>query len=765
MAQSESGSTSRTGRRSLENPLWLVGFWIALQLLFYNRLIFHDSWIHNFPMIFHVAGNDTCGALPSWLAGVDGGYPLIIEAISTTITQITRLLALLVMGCLDLDVVPALFVQKAQIYLAYLIFAAGMYFLGRLLYRNRLSATFLLGATLFAGLCLQNAHSDQTVNILFWVPWIVSASVLYLRSPDRESGSLYVNVAALLFSLQMLDQYPHFAVLAAAAGLIILALLRSDAFLGWTPRLLLRLWPAVLFALAAAIQLLIVKDSIGAFRPSLRADIVVDPRMFGETGFAQPTALIGTFFPLGFMAGFDTFAAGLRAWISSHGGQPGSSWFMYRLDSFFFYIGIIPLIAFVASLLRNGEARARLGWGIFALLMFLVSLQQSGLYFLLFKLPFFDVFRSYGLYLCFCIFAVLVMCGYGFDALHGAQGDHGKSLLKRSLKWTVIAAALAAVFLAWIIGLTSAPLNLMRKVASFLLLDMLLIAGAAWTIGRYCLVQATGKIGGPLIVAMVVSQSLYFAFAYGGIGISTAKALERMGVSAATTPGTALNAPAGSDSPARTICTVFAQCYLARNPVISLNTDLQGTFLRSREMALYQPGLEKPVIFALSAITHPVFWISHGVQPYDSKDEAIARLNARKDRIGEFLRETTQVSRADLSGISLPSSPGSTEAVIRHRETSRDRMILSYHSDQPAYLNAAVTFDPHWRASIDGASVPVIRGNFDGLLLPLPAGTRTVTLEYRNIASDLFFYSRYAMLFLACLAIAWLVRIVRLREQ
>lgn len=39
-----------------------------------------------------------------------------------------------------------------------------------------------------------------------------------------------------------------------------------------------------------------------------------------------------------------------------------------------------------------------------------------------------------------------------------------------------------------------------------------------------------------------------------------------------------------------------------------------------------------------------------------------------------------------------------------------------------------------------------------------PAGERKLQFEYHNPASDLFFYSRYAMLLFACLA---MVRIVR----
>ncbi len=69
---------------------------------------------------------------------------------------------------------------------------------------------------------------------------------------------------------------------------------------------------------------------------------------------------------------------------------------MYRYDVLFFHLGIVPSFFLVVSLVSRHRRRVLAGWVAFAAMMFLVALQQSGLYLLLHHLPFFNVFRSYG---------------------------------------------------------------------------------------------------------------------------------------------------------------------------------------------------------------------------------------------------------------------------------------------------------------------------------------------------------------------------------
>ena len=51
----------------------------------------------------------------------------------------------------------------------------------------------------------------------------------------------------------------------------------------------------------------------------------------------------------------------------------------------------------------------------------------------------------------------------------------------------------------------------------------------------------------------------------------------------------------------------------------------------------------------------------------------------------------------------------------------------------------------------------LVRGNFDGLALAVPAGAGVIELSYVNRASELFFLSRIAMGLLGLTAVLWLV--------
>ena len=159
--------------------------WAVLQLVFAGRLIYHDTWLHNFPLLFAVAKNMACTGMPDWLGRIDSGTPVSIYTTSSSLTNPVRLALVFLMSCLRPGIAEGVRFHQAHVFLLYLFFAAGMYVLGRALYARHLSAVYLFAATLFAGLCLQTEHSDQSVTILFWVPWIVVCAVKFIgRAPS-----------------------------------------------------------------------------------------------------------------------------------------------------------------------------------------------------------------------------------------------------------------------------------------------------------------------------------------------------------------------------------------------------------------------------------------------------------------------------------------------------------------------------------------------------------------------------------------------------
>ena len=75
----------------------------------------------------------------------------------------------------------------------------------------------------------------------------------------------------------------------------------------------------------------------------------------------------------------------------------------------------------------------------------------------------------------------------------------------------------------------------------------------------------------------------------------------------------------------------------------------------------------------------------------------------------------------------------------------RDVVRLSYTSTTPAYLNVAMNYDPGWTVTVGGKQVQPLLGNFNDLLVPVPAGQGDIILSYRSLSSDFFFYSRYLL--------------------
>ena len=386
---SQSEASSRQGhRRDFALMAGILALWVAAHAASWRHLIYHDAWLFNFPVQFGIAKNMACSGMPDWFGMVNSGTPLSIYNSSFTLTNPLRLASLFLMSCLNSGVVSAVYVQKICIFALYLFFAVGMYVMGRILYRQHLSAVYLFAATLFAGLCMETAHSDQTVLILFWLPWIVACLVRFHRARREPSAHWYLNAALLLAALQALDHLPHLAAFAAGLGLLIYAVLEHGALLEGLRLHWRRLWPAALVLAAAAAHLFYVWTAISDYASSLRyamgshTELRIALSNLSETGFAQPTAFIGSFLPLSFTKAFDPLADGFRAWYETHiahlpAGE-GRRFFVYQLDEVAFFLGIIPAALAAAFLMTPGLGRLRAGWGLFALVSLLAALQELG---------------------------------------------------------------------------------------------------------------------------------------------------------------------------------------------------------------------------------------------------------------------------------------------------------------------------------------------------------------------------------------------------
>lgn len=74
-----------------------------------------------------------------------------------------------------------------------------------------------------------------------------------------------------------------------------------------------------------------------------------------------------------------------------------------------------------------------------------------------------------------------------------------------------------------------------------------------------------------------------------------------------------------------------------------------------------------------------------------------------------------------------PAAPGTTRIV----EERSDRIALEADLREPAYVFLADAFDPGWRATLDGAPVPVLRANLAFRAVRVPAGRHRIEMVYR----------------------------------
>jgi hypothetical protein len=742
--------------------LAVVAAWLLLHARFYDVFLVHDSWIHIFPIVFSVSRDMDCSGLPHWLSMVDTGAPHVVYTISSSLTHLLRLPVLYAMGCAALDVPAATYLYKAQIYASYLGFGLGMYVLGRALYERRESAVYLLAATLFTGLCLDSAHSDQVVSMLFWVPWVAASLVLFWRHRHKPSGAAFLNAAVLFASAELLDQYPHFIVLALFTAALIMLLLWPMEVLTGIGRNWRRLWPSLIVLAIVAFQLIVVKNGIVDYRPSLRSELVVDPSKFGETGFAQPTAFLGSLLPLSMLAAHDTLAAGLAPLIA-RGSQAGATGFMYRFDVLFFHVGVVPLLLFFAFLAGAMERRVKIGWCAFGLLLFLYALQQSKLYFLLHHLPFFDVFRSYGLYLAYAVFAFLVMSGLGLDALLRSDMSHRADTIARSIRWVQASGIAVLLGFAWLVTRAPGKLALLYEIKWYLLIDVALLVLTPLAFSQLCRKRVGNRaMMIAIVAALVVSQSIYATGVYRILGVPYDKLQAQFGLEGNDRIPLAHAVATDPAQFMRKECVRYTQCYLSLRPSASLRTDLEGSFLRSRRSVLYQEQVSKSVILALLGISHPVFWPSQELRYFDSPQILAATLNGYGDAIGEHLRAVTYAPK-DSSLAQIAAPPREAAPLLRTLQRGQDWYRIDYQSSTDFYLNMSITYDPGWSVYVNNARIRVERAYFDGMAVRLPAGSQVVELRYEPTSSRVFFFSRCLLLLAAVFSLLLVWRWVRMK--
>jgi len=99
--------------------------------------------------------------------------------------------------------------------------------------------------------------------------------------------------------------------------------------------------------------------------------------------------------------------------------------------------------------------------------------------------------------------------------------------------------------------------------------------------------------------------------------------------------------------------------------------------------------------------------------------------------LGEAAASVACVDPADGA---IPASVSRGVAVVRERRPDSARIAVDVEGPAPAYLAVNQTWDPGWRATVDGRETPLLRADLSLSGLVVPAGRHEVLLEYRDAA-------------------------------
>jgi hypothetical protein len=717
--------------------------WLLLHIIFADFFIYHDSWKHLFPVIFSITKQANCGSIPAWLGMIDNGSPTIIYLISKSLTEAFSLPYLILMGCVKPGVLVAMYAYKFQIYLVYLGFSCGMFFMGLTLFQHRISAIYLFAVTLFAGMCLDHAHSSQIGAIVFWAPWIVAGTRLAINSKSINERSFWVNTTILLICAQALDQYPHFVLVSVVVSMAVFLLPNKNIFLDLVRVRMIRLWPAAIAIALTIVQLAVIRSNIVDYQPSLRSGLIVTPEQFGETGFLQPTAFIASFFPLTFLHGFDTFAQAMAPFASKLGAKPGDRWFIFQLDALLMVVGFIPLLLAAFFTFSKAKLKLRIGMASFVLIMLAISLQQTKLYILLFNLPFFNLFRSYFLFTPFAVMGLFVMSAYGLDRLQDADITE-RSLAGKRASLFVLGLAffgLAMILMLYKTG-DSSP-EIARNIRLLLSVDILCSALAFIAFKRAFLANEIRRPIFQMILVTIILQSISSAGLYFIVGENRLSVYEKFGLS----PGSNFDHGKSLISDNRLQCTKYPDCYLAPYPTVSLNTDLNGTFLRnSSEPIFFSKQIGLDLVRTLTGLNGSAVWISSSVKQKLRREDVVDALSSDKDNGGNSL--PIYVITPHLKQSNQVTDPAAQVEVLHW---SGDTIHLKYSSKQPAFIFAQTNWDGYWVAKLGDKLLDILPANLGGSAIAVPAGQGILELKYANTPA-LFAWISRCLLVLAAAA-------------
>jgi hypothetical protein len=405
-----------------------------------------DTGAFYYPLTAWLAQELAAGRFPLWCPLIFAGYPIVADG-EIGLLYPLNLLALLL---LPVDVAFIL-VRSAH----YLLAAAGLYGLGRVLGIGRLGSAFGGVAFALGGFMFGHLDHGNIVRSAAWLPLTLACADLALRA-DGQRRWLWLALGAGSVTLAGLGLHPQILLI----DLVMLGLFttaRAIVLTPWRPAFWRSFRAAGVLVGRCALVVGVI-SGIGLLGAAVQLvpmyELAAESSRGGGLSYAQASAggvslvdLFTMLLPYGFRA------------------DPAVQWMRYPYWESTIYVGVTGLVLAVLGLLF-GRRRIVLPVGAVGAIGLLLAMAQQApvdLYVWLWSLPGFSSMRAPVRYTLVFELALAMLAAAGLDRLRACAAPRGARIAAVSLAGALLGTVAGAIWLrSWLL---SDPASALRAIA------------------------------------------------------------------------------------------------------------------------------------------------------------------------------------------------------------------------------------------------------------------------------------------------------------
>lgn len=711
---------------------WLL---VVLFLVFYFPLLFGGAYLwedvieQHYPNTVYTMSSLKSGELPHWTPYVFGGMPYLAD-MQTGIFYPPNWILFLLQTVME----PGGGAFIWFILLHILVFGLGIFFLARAFNFSVLIALYTAVALMFCGFISTHVIHIIFLYVIAWFPF----AFLFLKKTFETQRLKFLALGSLFFGISILGGYAQYTLFLSC---ILLLYTASFALETWkTSRknaLLVLIFFGLFMILSAGLALIQLLPTAELSAESVRTKMNWEESSRGALAFSSLLTLLAPKF---------------YGWVSGSGGSPfwgGEGAHLFWETACF--IGILPLLIFLAGFPLLRKNRFFILFSILALLALLLMLGGNGpLYYLVFHyVPGFGNFRLPGRFAIVFAFSVIMATGFILERLITSPGltEPEQKTFKRTLFFSAGAAALILLIsLSTLSGLDEAKKTCAQQAAGFALCSLVIGSGLL----LYLISAASKTFPLILIIGYVFIELFLFGHTFGA-GTTTGKE---------------------SFPPDPQIDAVRAE--VAKNPFRLQGRIFEGEGKGIRLFGHLNLGsvYQIPIVEGYNQLhLGRLSRFLHEVEPKKEMDLFNVRFRARPDGRGFYalpdsafcrrfsLRSAVQVvgdSSKAIRSINSPAFNPLLDAVVEEPlalsinnrlipdslgkidilSYGAQRIVLAVNSSDNALLFASEVWYPAWHATVDGRETLIHKTNFLFRGIEIPAGKHEVIFEYRSAAFE-----------------------------